>query len=42
MFAQQQCLYHKKLPVAGNLKGEDVILGMLEIFVKELDAVAGE
>ena len=37
---QRQYLRHRELLVAGDLVGEGVILGMLEAFVKELDAVA--
>ena len=39
MLAQQQYLRQKKLPVAGNSVSEDMTLGMLEAFKKELYAV---
>lgn len=42
MPAWQQYLRHRKLPIAENLVSKSVTLGMLKIFVKELDIVASE
>lgn len=39
MFVHEQCLCYKEFPITGDSIGEDVILRMLETFVKKLDAV---
>lgn len=40
MLPQQQCLHHRELSVTKDSVGENVTLGMLEAFMKKLDAVA--
>lgn len=42
MFVQQEYLYYRKLPIAGDLIGEGITLKILEIFIKKLDVVVAE
>lgn len=42
MPAQWQCPHYRKLPIIGDLVGKNMILGMSEVFAKELDVVAAK